>query len=57
VERFKDRIRKLTRRRVPLTLPELIAELNPVIRGWGQYYRKAHVRRLGGDAESKGSRG
>jgi len=46
VDRFKDRIRKLTRRRVPLTLPELIAELNPVIRGWGLYYRKAHVRRL-----------
>jgi hypothetical protein len=21
-------------------------ELNPIIRGWGNYYRKAHVRRL-----------
>jgi hypothetical protein len=24
----------------------LIAEINPVIRGWGNYYRKAHVRKL-----------
>ncbi len=25
---------------------ELIEEINPVIRGWGLYYHKAHVRRL-----------
>ena len=25
---------------------ELIRELNPVIRGWGAYYQRAHVRRL-----------
>ena len=25
---------------------ELIAELNPVIRGWGQYFCKAHIRKL-----------
>src|SRR5262245_34970991 len=24
----------------------LIRELNPVIRGWGEYYKRAHVRRL-----------
>ena len=27
-------------------MPELIAQINPVIRGWGQYYCKAHVRKL-----------
>ena len=25
---------------------ELIAEINPVIRGWGQYFCKAHIRKL-----------
>ncbi|MFC1671856.1 group II intron reverse transcriptase/maturase [Planctomycetota bacterium] len=46
VERFKVQIRNLTRRRTPLKLQELICEVNPVIRGWGNYYRKANVRRL-----------
>jgi RNA-directed DNA polymerase len=46
VKRFKDQIRRLTRRRIPLRLQEVIDGINPVIRGWGNYYRKAHVRRL-----------
>ena len=46
VDRFKDQIRRLTGRRVPLTTAELIQELNPIIVGWGNYYKKAHVRRL-----------
>ena len=24
----------------------MVNELNPVVRGWGMYYRRAHVRRL-----------
>jgi group II intron reverse transcriptase/maturase len=44
VARFKDRIRALTRRNTPIPLAELILRINPVIRGWGQYFRKAHVR-------------
>ena len=32
--------------RSPLRTPDLIRELNPVIRGWGEYYKRAHVRRL-----------
>ncbi len=27
-------------------MQDLIDWLNPVIRGWGNYYRKAHVRKL-----------
>ena len=46
VTRFKDQIRRLTRRKAPLKLREVIQRMNPVIRGWGTYYRKAHVRRL-----------
>jgi RNA-directed DNA polymerase len=46
IRRFMDQVRTLTRRRVPLTTKELIDEMNPVIRGWGHYYKRAHVRRL-----------
>lgn len=46
VERFKDKVRALTRRRIAVPLGELIHDLNPVIRGWGMYYRRANVRRL-----------
>lgn len=44
VDRFKDQIRNLTRRRVPLRLGDLIATINPVIRGWGNYFCRARVR-------------
>jgi hypothetical protein len=46
VKRFQDQIRALTRRKTPLTLREVIKQINPVIRGWGTFYRKAHVRLL-----------
>lgn len=46
VDRFKDKVRALTRRRIAVPLDELIRDLNPVIRGWGMYYRRANVRRL-----------
>ena len=46
IDRFKDKVRALTRRRIAVPLEELIHVLNPVIRGWGMYYRRANVRRL-----------
>lgn len=46
VKRFMDTIRERTKRKIPLNMQDLINWINPVIRGWGNYYRKAHVRRL-----------
>jgi len=46
IDHFKEQIRMRTRRCAPVTTENLVAELNPVIRGWGNYYCKAHVRKL-----------
>jgi RNA-directed DNA polymerase len=46
VQKFRDQIRSLTRRKAPLKLREVIEQVNPVIRGWGTFYRKANVRGL-----------
>ncbi len=35
---FKDRVRNLTRRQAGVSLPQMIHDLNPVIRGWGNYF-------------------
>jgi RNA-directed DNA polymerase len=46
IQHFKEQIRARTRRKAPVSTQELIAEINPVIRGWGLYFCKAHVRKL-----------
>ena len=46
IQHFKDQLRQRTLRKAPVRMPELIERINPVIRGWGQYYCKAHVRKL-----------
>jgi RNA-directed DNA polymerase len=44
--RFKDRVRVLTRRKAPVSLDQMIADLNPLIRGWGRYFATGDVTDL-----------
>ena len=46
IRRFMDQVRQRTKRRVSLKTEQLIAELNPLLRGWGEYFKRAHVRKL-----------
>lgn len=42
LRKFKDRIRQETRRTVGHSVPQLIATLNPVLRGWLAYFHHAY---------------
>ncbi len=46
IRRFQDQVRQRTKRRVPMPTEELIETVNPLLRGWGGYYKRAHVRKL-----------
>src|ERR1700692_171804 len=46
IRRFRERVKTLTRRCDSRRTEELITELNPTLRGWGEYYKRAHVRTL-----------
>jgi hypothetical protein len=58
INHFKEQIRRLTRRCVPVTTQELIQQVNPVVRGWGHHYKRAPgpkalppARRMAGAAD------
>lgn len=46
IRRFREQVRQRTKRKVPLDTGMLIEKLNPLLRGWGEYYKRAHVRWL-----------
>jgi RNA-directed DNA polymerase len=46
IKRFQEQIRQLTKRRIPLSTEQIIAEINPILQGWGQYSKRSHVRKL-----------
>ena len=46
LKRFKDRVRKMTRRNSPVNVEKIIAELNPVSRGFANYFRIANCNRI-----------
>jgi Group II intron, maturase-specific domain len=46
IQTVMDQVRQRTKRGLPLRTKELIAELNPLLRGWGEYYKRAQVRKL-----------
>src|SRR5262249_56437830 len=45
IDRFKDTVRRKTQRRIPLSTPELIRELKPVITRGGADSKPPHLRR------------
>ena len=46
LRRFKDKLRELTRRNQPTPLEVIIKRMNPVLRGWINYYGIADIKGL-----------
>jgi group II intron reverse transcriptase/maturase len=46
LKKFKDKVRKVTRRQQPWPVDMIIGRLNPVVRGWGNYFGKGNVKSL-----------
>jgi len=47
IQRLRDKVRHLTRRTQPRRADEIVALLNPVLRGWGRFFRIGDLRRMG----------
>jgi len=46
IKTFKDKVRHLTRRQQPKSMSQIVRELNPVVRGWGNYYLRGNCQRI-----------
>ena len=44
IEAFKGKVRRLTRRNSPVNLAKVIADLNPVLRGFSNYFRMGNCK-------------
>jgi len=42
VRQFKDKVKRITRRNSPVNLETVVQDLNPVLRGFANYFRVAH---------------
>lgn len=52
VAAFKVKVKAITRRNSPVNLRQVIADLNPVLRGYANYFRMADCKRLFGELMS-----
>ncbi len=52
VAAFKVKVKAITRRNSPVNLRQVIADLNPVLRGYANYFRMANCKRLFGELMS-----
>ena len=43
IERFRDEVRRLTRRNAGVSFPAMMARLNEYLRGWGEYFKRAQA--------------
>lgn len=48
---FKDRVRDRTRRTAPVSLAQMVEDLNPLLRGWGNYFGIGDVIGLSEDLD------
>lgn len=48
LQKLQDKLRPLTRRANGRSLGEIIARVNPILRGWHGYFRESHPRGLSG---------
>lgn len=46
VQKFKQRIKEITKRNMPMKATIIIGQLNKVIRGWGNYFRIGNVSKI-----------
>lgn len=49
VAAFKEKVRQITRRNSPVNLEQVIADLNPVLRGFSNYFRMANCKGVFGE--------
>jgi len=52
IKRFKDKVREITKRGTGRKLEDIIKKLNPILRGWMNYYKVANIKTLAAELMS-----